>query len=260
MQKPSNRTKEEYTDYQKYMANHAQYEDCPTGRSQQAPAAPDYSHYLNVPKFTSGGKDVPQDYQHFAEFQNYLKSQSQGSQSPVSFAAKEADASEDSSKSAKEASSEEESKKATPSSQFMNYQKYMGGDGPESFMDYSKYTGGAGGAGDYEKYMNFNKDMDWQQYMNYQHFISGNGQGSGADFQKYTPTGSSDKTEGGAVSFAAAASDGSSQSGSDSQGAGQGNYQHYIPDYQKYIPGGSGGSSGSGDFQQYMDFSKYMGG
>ena len=27
---------------------------------QQAPAAPDYSHYLNVPKFTSGGKDVTQ--------------------------------------------------------------------------------------------------------------------------------------------------------------------------------------------------------
>ena len=54
---------------------------------QQAPAAPDYEHYLNVPKFTSGGKDaqhthriarlahalslalqdVPQDFQHMAE-------------------------------------------------------------------------------------------------------------------------------------------------------------------------------------------------
>eukprot|EP00439_Symbiodinium_sp_Y106_P084693 s31_g26.t1 len=46
----------------------------------------------------------------------------------------------------------------------------------------------------------------------------------------------------------------------DSKQGGQGNYQQYIPaGYKQYIPG-SGGSGGGSDFQQYMNFSKYMGG
>jgi len=345
---------QEYMDYDKYMSNHAQYEDFSKymtmqGGStpsfdeylkfqqytagQQAPAAPDYEHYLNVPKFTSGGKDVPQDFQHMAEFQHYLKSH--GGQTPVSFAAEEANESSKSSHSHHKKAAEEvpkpKAQEPAQSSGYMDYQKYMSGDwskymggsggsgmggmdfqqymdyqkymqghassggsyqqqymdyskyvhgqghkamdfkqymdfqkymkqsgnsqaGPVSFMDYSQYTGGAA---DYQKYMDFKKDMDWQQYMNYQQFMSGNGQGSGADYQKYTPSADSAKDKAGAVSFAASDADATQ---ADSKQGGQGNYQQYIPaGYKQYIPG-SGGSGGGSDFQQYMDFSKYMGG
>jgi len=140
-------------------------------------------------------------------------------------------------------------------SQYEDFSKYMNAQGsPTSFMDFSQFTGANA---DYQKYMD-SKGMDWKQFMDYQKYMSGNGQGAGHS----QPAATAAAAQGAAVSFAASpASSSSPQSqGQSPQGQSQqGNYQHYIPDFQKYIPG-SGSSQGSGDFQQYMDFSKYMGG
>ncbi|CAE8619440.1 unnamed protein product [Polarella glacialis] len=176
----------------------------------------------------------------------------------------------------------EKSKDSDSYQQYMAYEKYVQSTGQGSPMKYDKFMASYNKYMDYKKYMHqstdgnnpagFQKFMDdYQKYMDFKSYMNqGSSSQSPADFKKFMDFQAYIKANPGSqvpASFQKFTSEYSKfmafkKYTKSTGGAESGDFQQYM-EYDKYLKQGgqsSAESQGPADFQKSMYFSKYMGG